>query len=408
MEKIIGAVLDKLSQAYPETPFAVRFWDGKESRYGKGTAKFTVTIRSEGTIKKILGGGTQAFGEEYMDGNIDIEGDLQTMVAFSEKWEEIAGKMPLWARIGARLKQLLPRTIGVDKKNIHYHYDIGDDFYSLWLDPTMTYSCAYFKEAGNDLETAQKNKYDHICRKLRLQEGQTLVDIGCGWGGMMFYAAENYGAKCTGYTLAENQFDSVKQKIEEKSLGGKVEIYLADYRKAKGKYDKFVSIGMFEHVGKKNYPEFFKSVKKILNPKGIGVLQTIGGTTGGPNDPWIEKYIFPGGFIPTLGMISDNMAKAKLVLQDVENLGLHYGMTLDAWVGNFENRIDAVRRAVVNRLRDEKQAERFIRMWRLYLNASSTTFKNGGNRLYQVIFSNGIDNNWPLTRNYIYHSKCYN
>ena len=402
MKHIIGAVLDKLSKMRPETPFAVRFWDGSETNFGEGEAKFTLVIHSERAIKRILSGGTLAFGEEYMDGNIDIEGDLQAMAGLAAGWKETGGKVPRWTRIVPELKRLLPRTIGADKKNIRHHYDIGNQFYSLWLDPTMTYSCAYFKEASDSLEAAQNNKYDHICRKLRLKPGETLVDAGCGWGEMLFYAAKNYGANCTGYTLSENQFVYVKEKIKKEGLEGKVQIFLNDYRKIDGNFDKFVSIGMFEHVGKKNYPEFFRAAKKMLNPRGVGILHTIGGIFEEPNDPWIEKYIFPGGFLPTLGLIADNMAKAGLVLQDTEDLRIHYGITLDNWARNFEDNIGSVRKAMTGFFRDEKAAERFIRMWRLYLNASSATFKTGGNRLYQIIFTNGVDNNWPLTRDYIY------
>jgi cyclopropane-fatty-acyl-phospholipid synthase len=403
MEKAIDVIFQKLSEIYPDKSFGVKFWDGETKKYGLGKEQFRIIIHSEKSIGKILGGGTLAFGEEYMDGNIDIEGDMQAMAAMGGSWREISGKFPGWVRLAAGLKELLPRTAGADRKNIHHHYDIGDDFYSLWLDPTMTYSCAYFKDVSDGLSAAQENKYDHICRKLMLKAGQTLVDIGCGWGGMMFHAATNYGVKCTGYTLSENQFDYVKRRIKEEGLGDRVEVFFDDYREAKGNYDKFVSIGMFEHVGKKNYPEFFRTMKRILKPGGAGMLHTIGATFEGRNDPWVDKYIFPGGFLPTLALVSGNMAKAGLVLQDVEDLRQHYGMTLDVWAGNFEDNIVAVRKVIVGTRRDEKQADRFIRMWRLYLNASSASFKNGGNRLYQIVFTNGIDNNWPLTRDHIYH-----
>jgi cyclopropane-fatty-acyl-phospholipid synthase len=270
----------------------------------------------------------------------------------------------------------------------------------------MTYSCAYFKNENDNLETAQTNKYDHICKKIRLQAGEMLLDIGCGWGGMMFYAAKRYGAKCAGYTLSKNQYDYVNARIESEGLGDSVKIFLKDYRQVAGVFDKFVSIGMFEHVGKRHCPDFFGMVKKALKPRGIGVLHTIGSQTGVSTDPWIAKYIFPGGFVPALGMVTDAMNKAGLVFYDVEDLRVHYSKTIDLWIMNFENNKGQIKKSITNQLRDENRAEQFIRMWRLYLNASAVSFKTAANRLYQIIFTNGVNNDLPLTRDYIYSPRA--
>jgi len=404
MKELLNGALQKVVYFSPQTSFSVRFWDGDEKKYGRGPNKFKIVIRSEWAIKRMLTGGSLAFGEEYMAGNIEVEGDLQALTSLYDDWQKAAGRMFFGAGMvvaARRWLKLLPLNFS-DKKNIRHHYDIGNDFYSRWLDPTMTYSCAYFKDRGDSLETAQNNKHEHICRKLRLKPGQTLADIGCGWGGMMFYATKVYGVKCVGYTLSENQYESVKGRIIKEDLGNQIEVYLDDYRKAKGSFDKFVSIGMFEHVAKRHYPEFFAAARRLLKPKGTGVLHTIGTVFDKPTDPWVEKYIFPGGFVPPLPLVLGNINKSGLVFYDVEDLRPHYGMTLDAWIKNFEADAENIRKIVVARLRDEKQADDFMRMWRLYLNGSAASFKNAGNRLYQVIFTNGPDNDLPLTRDYIY------
>jgi cyclopropane-fatty-acyl-phospholipid synthase len=377
-------------------------WDGKTLR--RGPELFKISVRSEAAAERILGGGTLAFGEEYAAGNIDIAGDLQKMASMYDQWQAVAGQLSVGTKARILWNHFFSRgTVSGSKKNIGLHYDIGNDFYSLWLDPTMTYSCAYFKSDSDSLETAQNNKYEHICRKLQLKSGESLVDIGCGWGGMMFYAAKNYGAVCTGYTLSKNQYDYIVKRVGREGLGARVSVYLQDYRKAEGSFDKFVSIGMFEHVGKRYQKKFFEMAKRILKPQGIGVLHTIGSIAGGATDPWIAKYIFPGGYVPTLALVAGNMSKAGLVFSDLEDLRMHYARTLDLWIRNFEGNIAPVKKTMAAQLRDERGAEQFIRMWRLYLNASAVSFKTAGNRLYQIIFTNGVDNNLPLTRDYIYN-----
>ncbi len=403
MQEVIDAVLRKLSRLCPQTPFAAGFWDGSINHYGDGDEAFKIVFRSEAAAKKILTGGSLVFGEEYVAGNIDVAGDLQAMLGMYDCWQGLNKSISLPVKVKILWNRAFSRqTLAGSKKNVRRHYDIGNDFYSLWLDPLLTYSCAYFKNGNDDLEIAQNNKYDHICRKLRLKKGESLADIGCGWGQMMFYAAKNYGAVCTGYTLSENQHDYILEKIKKEGLEGKVSVCLQDYRKAKGSFDKFVSIGMFEHVGKRYQNKFFSTVKKIIKPGGIGLLHTIGKKDARPTDPWISRYIFPGGYIPSLAQIAAGMADAGLIYYDIEDLRLHYVKTLDFWIANFEENISEIEKIMVLRSRDERRARQFTRMWRLYLNASAVSFKNAGNRLYQILFTNGANNDLPLTRDYIY------
>ena len=244
------------------------------------------------------------------------------------------------------------------------------------------------------LRRPQRNKFEHIARKLMLEPGNTLVDVGCGWGGMLFHAALRHGVKGVGNTLSQNQFAFTCRRIEELGLRGQVEVKLLDYRELTGKFDKFVSVGMFEHVGKRYISVFMKKVADLLKKGGIGLLHTIAKDVQSDTDAWTLRYIFPGGYIPSLPEIVREMGLAGLCILDIENLRLHYGRTLDCWVANFERNIDKVR---------SMYDEGFIRMWRLYLNASAACFKYDGNRLYQILFSKGLNNKLPTTRRYVYN-----
>ena len=406
MKPVLDNLFKSLSLNFPETSFEVEFWDGTKEKYGSGIKKFKLVLKNKGVIRRILGGGSLGFGEEFMKGNILIEGNLQDLIKMKYGPNFVDFNLSLRDKFKIFYNYLtsLGSTIN-SKKNVSYHYDIGNDFYFLWLDPTLTYSCAYFKKESDTLEQAQLQKYEHISKKLQLKPGETLVDMGCGWGGMMFYAAQNYGVKCEGYTLSAEQYNYLVDEIRKRNLADLVKIYLKDYRMAEGKFDKFVSIGMFEHVGKKFYPIFFEVVKKLLKPGGTGLLQTIGSSKDKPSDPWITKYIFPGGFIPALQVIINIMNQKDLVFFDIEDLRIHYGKTLDKWLEGFEGNIDKIKGVLIKSLGSGEKAEEFLRMWRLYLNASSVSFKKGNNRLYQITFSNGLNNELPLTREYIYASQ---
>jgi cyclopropane-fatty-acyl-phospholipid synthase len=257
----------------------------------------------------------------------------------------------------------------------------------------MTYTCAYFKTPNDTIHEAQWNKHDHLCKKLRLKEGMSLVDVGCGWGAMLFHAAENYGATAVGYTISQEQKKWLDAQIIERGLEGRVFVKLQDYREVEEKFDRFVSIGMAEQVGKQFLDVYFASIKRMLKPNGSGVLHTIGTPISYPNNPWLEKYIFPGGYVPTLGELADSMAKYKLVPHDIEDLRLHYGETLDHWYNRFKQHEATV---------EKMYGKEFVRMWTLYLNGSATTFRHGRSRLYQIAFNNGLQNDLPRTRAYMY------
>jgi len=384
-------VLKSVSEQEPNISFVAEF-PGDRACYGTGSPQFVICFRDEKSLRRLLWAGGLGFGEEYMRGGIAVEGDLQSLLHFafaptfrSTRHAPAATVAVLQNRLGRFANRINAR------RNAQHHYDLGTDFYRAWLDDSLTYSCAYFEGADDDLYGAQMNKYRHICRKLRLVRGESLVDIGCGWGGMMFYAAERIGARCEGYTLSKDQYNFIREERVRRGLEGRIQVHLKDYREAEGQFDKFVSIGMFEHVGRKYYRTFFRKARELLKPGGIGVLHTIGGTDRMPINPWITRYIFPGGYLPTLEQITGAMARENLWVYDLEDLHLHYARTLDEWARRFEVAIPML-----------DLEDPFVRMWRLYLNGCSVGFKRGITRLYQAAFTREKSIRVPSTRKYIY------
>ncbi|MBA4418803.1 MAG: SAM-dependent methyltransferase [Syntrophus sp. (in: bacteria)] len=393
MKKTFQQLISSLAENTPDIPFAVQFWDGDMQNYGKGEPSFKLCVKSPKAASRVLTKGILGFGEEYTVGTIEVEGDFNELMrlGFTPYVQDL--KLSFGAKLAIFWQYVksmnTPRN---SLKNISHHYDRGNDFFRLYLDETMTYSCAYFCSPEDSLEQAQKQKYEHICRKLRLKEGENLVDIGCGWGGMLIYAAKHYGIKGTGCTLSQEQVGFARQRIKEEGLEGRIEILLEDYRNLQGRFDKFVSIGMFEHVGRKYITTFMEKANYLLRAGGTGLLHTIGKELDTPSDPWTMTYIFPGAYIPALDSIIKTMGEKRLVPIDVENLRLHYAATLDEWAKRFESRIEDIR----NMFDDG-----FVRMWRTYLNGSAAGFRWGELRLYQILFTKGLNNELPMTRSYM-------
>ena len=389
-------IANQMHCANPAARFAFKFWDGEDVVYGD-RPEVILQFKSREGAKQLLSKGFLGFGEGYMACDLEVEGNLQELLRLGLSIEFDQHSLSLWQKMRCLLHHLCTRnTSGRVRNNISRHYDRGDDFYALFLDKTMTYSCGYFNSETDSLEQAQLNKYEHISRKLALQPGEKLVDIGCGWGGMLIYAAQKYGIKGLGNTLSRNQCESANRKIEELGLQNQIEVVSKDYRELTGKFDKFVSIGMFEHVGKAFIPVFMRKVSQLLKKGGIGLLHTIGKNIESPGDPWITKYIFPGGYIPKLAEIVREMGRSGFPIMDVENLRFHYGHTLDRWADSYEENVEKVRCMF---------DESFVRMWRLYLHACSAGFKYGSSRLYQILFSNGLNNELPLTRKHLYQDE---
>ncbi|QXE18085.1 cyclopropane-fatty-acyl-phospholipid synthase family protein [Clostridium sp. 001] len=381
-----------LQSAFSDT-VAVKYWDGSEEKYGEGDIKFKVCMNKPISEKDILRDPFLTLGEAYMDGILDFEGNIREILeSVYKNRESFLNKADIFSKV----YKILPNTLKRSKTDVQYHYDQGNDFYSLWLDKTMSYSCAYFKHENDSLYQAQLNKVDHILKKLNLKEGQTLLDIGCGWGELILMAAKKYGVKAVGITLSKEQLKKANERIEENNLQGKVEVKLADYRELadkKEKFDRIVSVGMIEHVGRKNLSTYMEDVRDMLNPGGVSLLHCITAQTEGEVNEWIKRYIFPGGYIPSIRELVSLMADNDLHLVDAESLRLHYFKTLKCWAENFEGAMDEVKK-----MKDT----RFIRMWRLYLNACAASFHYGVVDIHQFVFTKGLNNELPMTRKYLY------
>jgi cyclopropane-fatty-acyl-phospholipid synthase len=394
MKQTLLRLLTALHETAPHRAFSVCLWDGEIHRFGKGEPEFTLTVHNPNAVKSILAQGTLGFGEAYMSGTIDVSGDFKALmrIGSSARFQNL--RLSLRTRLHAALRAFTSKnTLSQATKNIAHHYSLGNDFYRLYLDDSMTYSCAYFRSEADTLEQAQCQKYHHICRKLELQKDESLLDVGCGWGGMVLFAAREYGARSTGCTLSVPQAEFARTRIEQEGQSGRAQILLQDYRHVTGSFDKWVSIGMFEHTGKKFIPLFMRKIRTLLAPAGIGLLHTIGKERPTPGDPWSGKYIFPGSYIPTLSETLDAMGRADLVPIDVENLRLHYARTLDEWAARFERNIETAR---------EMFGEPVIRLWRMFLRGCAEGFRIGDLRLYQITFTNGVNNEMPLTRDHLY------
>lgn len=389
MEKMF---LHKLFQSAKDHSFSIDYWDGSTENYGEENPAFKIIFRDKISSLKKSKDFSIALGEAYMDGAIEFEGDIQNVI-------QTIYEFPALKKKSFRgLKKIFSSSTSVKKQynDVQYHYDLGNDFYQLWLDDTMSYSCAYFCSEDDSLGNAQRQKIDHILKKLQLHKGDTLLDIGSGWGWLIIRAAQQYGVKALGITLSQEQYSKTKQRIEELELSGQVDVRLVDYRELANrseKFDRVVSVGMVEHVGKANLPKYMEAVEKMLTPKGISLLHCITGQIEGPCNKWIQKYIFPGGYIPSIRELIWLLPDYDFHLLDVESLRLHYAKTLDYWAKNFEERLDDVRK---------KYDDRFIRMWRLYLNSCSASFKSSGLDIHQIVFSKGLNNGLPLTRGHIY------
>jgi cyclopropane-fatty-acyl-phospholipid synthase len=365
---------------------------------GSSEPSVTIRLHDPSLHWKLLVNARLRVPEAYMDGTLTIEkGGIYGLIELLVRNEALLSGHPL-LRLGAQLRRLSRRLhqynpISRSRANVAHHYDLSDQLYDLFLDRDRQYSCAYFLAPDDDIDTAQLNKRRHIAAKLLLRPGMKVLDIGSGWGGLALYLASECGADVTGLTLSTEQLDVAQRRAAQAGLGDRVRFYLRDYREERGQYDRIVSVGMFEHVGVLQYPVFFQQVRTLLKPDGVALLHSIGRMDGPyATNPWVRKYIFPGGYSPAISEVVPVIEGARLWITDLEVLRLHYAETLKAWRRRFLQHRDQVLK-----LYDE----RFCRMWETYLAGSEIAFRLGGHLVMQVQMAKAVDA-VPLTRDYMF------
>ena len=377
----------------------IQYPDGETISYGDGTGQTeALQFHGETILKRVVLSPELGVGEGYMEGLITVEGDrLEEVLKLLVHNREI-GSMPVWVNLMRsgmfHARRFVQRNApSAARRNVAHHYDLSDDLYKLFLDEDMQYSCAYYQRDDMTLEEAQAAKKRHIAEKLLLRPGMHVLDIGCGWGGTAITLAKDYGVRVTGVTLSENQLATAKKRAEAAGVADKVEFLLKDYRHIDGPFDRVVSIGMFEHVGVPNYATYFKKIEELLAPNGIALVHTIGRSAPPmAHSPWIHKYIFPGGYVPSLSEIAPALENSGLWQSDIEIWRLHYAKTLRVW----RDRFNAAEQTL-----QAQYDETFIRMFRYYLTACIIGFEDQHQAVYHLQLAKTRDA-VPLTRDYLY------
>ncbi|WP_052249448.1 cyclopropane-fatty-acyl-phospholipid synthase family protein [Tateyamaria sp. ANG-S1] len=387
-------VEDRLSLTYP---------DGTTRDYGPDTGGFAhLAIADTATLRALIVNPDLGLGEGYMNGtitprNCTLDDALKIVVR-----NRFKGHIPSWIVMANRARFHMRRFIqnnapSASRKNVAHHYDISDDLYRLFLDEDMQYSCAYFRDDAMTLEEAQIAKKQHIAGKLLLEPGMRVLDIGCGWGGMALTLARDYGCHVTGITLSENQLATARRRAEEAGLSGQIEFRLQDYRHTEGTFDRIVSVGMLEHVGVPNFDTYFGRVAELLDPNGVALIHTIGRSAPPmAHSSWINKYIFPGGYVPSLSELSPAVERSGLWQTDIEVWRLHYAKTIRHWRDRFEAHLDEITRSY---------DDRFVRMFRYYLTVCIMAFEHQMQGVYHLQLAHRRDA-VPLTRDYLHSTAA--
>ena len=386
------------------TPFRVCYPDGAEYRNAESPPAFTLSFRNERALRRAALHGHVGVLEAYFDGEVDIEGSLPKALAVGMQG---GADQPTWlVRMRNRWHEFMHANASRRraKENAEFHYALGPEFYKLWLDdPLMLYTCAYWTEGTRTLEEAQRNKCDHVARKLRLKPGEEVVDVGSGFGGFMFHAHERYGVKVTAINTTGSQAEHARKEVDRARLGSSLQMH-GDFRDAGREFDKVASIGCLEHAGRDQLGELIRAHASYLKRGGLGLIHFIGHVGRFDTDFFIRKYVFPGGWIPSLADVIVEMEKAGLEVLDIENLRRHYALTLDVWAERFDRNWERIRA-----LDPQRFDERFRRIWRVYLYGCAEMFRSpsGRTHLFQIVFSKGNVSftSYPMTRDFVYERQ---
>jgi cyclopropane-fatty-acyl-phospholipid synthase len=391
---LAGRLLGRLLSEFGDPPVEFALWNGERIAPASTTPTIKIRIHDRSTLLRVLRDPQVQFGDAYAAGRVEVEGDLIELIGMIYRGMAAAdGKQSLRARLAGWLRRSQRNTLAGSRRNIHHHYDIGNDFYAMWLGETMAYTCAYYPTAAASLEQAQIAKMDHVCRKLQLKPGDSVVEAGCGWGSLALHMASRYGARVRAFNISREQVAYARERAKQQGLDDRVEFIQDDYRNISGRYDVFASIGMLEHVGRENYTELGRVVRRSLNACGRGLIHSIGRNRPGLLHPWIVRRIFPGAYAPSLGEMMQIFEPSGLSVLDVENIRLHYALTLRHWLDRYRAAEDRVRKMF---------DDTFVRMWRLYLAGSVAGFETGTLQLFQVLFTTPENNRIALTRQHLY------
>lgn len=353
-----------------------------------------ISIADWRTALKLLVNTEIEFGDAYSDERLRVTGDLISVLRLLYEAPALGS---FWASLAAAVQKVVHgHSVGRARKNARRHYSLQTDFYRVWLDRALVYTCAYFGEPGMSLDAAQQAKLDLVCRKVWLQSGESVVEAGCGWGALALHMASHYGVRVKAFNVCEEQLEIARESAKRLGLERQVEFIHDDYRNIRGKFDAFVSVGMLEHVGKSHYAELAQVISRTIGNTGRGLLHFIGRSMKANMSPWIQKNIFPGGYVPTLSEVLPHLEPAEFAVIDVENLRFHYARTLEEWLSRYQANFDSIA---------SRFGSSFARMWRLYLAGSAAAFHVGTLQLFQIAFAGAKCDEIPWTRAHLYRDE---
>jgi len=402
-------LLRRVARAAGYPPVTMSLWGG-EKVYTPANEEpvGSIEFRDRSALWSAVISPELGFGDAFSAGRIAIKGDLVEVLFRCYRAMEALGPETWKRSITGRVPRAGRNTPDASREHIHHHYDLGNDFYRLWLDTRMSYTCAYYDAPSMSLEQAQVAKMEHVARKLMLRPGMRVVEAGCGWGALALYMAREYGVRVRAFNISHEQIAWARDQAKAEGLDNLVEYVEDDYRNIAGniagntagnmagRYDAFVSVGMLEHVGPDHYVDLGRVVERVLDPSGLALIHSVGRNRPTPPNAWLEQRIFPGSYPPSLREMMAILEPSNFSVLDVENLRLHYARTLEEWLARFDGALDTVR---------ERYDERFVRAWRLYLGGCAAAFKANTLQLFQIVFTHPANNEIPWTRRHIYGSE---